>query len=86
MGLWLFDPRRIWLSSLLWALPLTLLDEKNQSLLDFPLLTEHRLCDISISARVIYRVIKSLDSAKAIDPDKNPVIVLKNLNPELSLM
>lgn len=52
--------------------------DKDHPLLDY--LTEHKLCDIFISAREVYRLIKSLDSTKA---TKISVGVLKKLVLEL---
>lgn len=48
--------------------------DKYHSLPDFPTLMMHKLCDFSITAQKVSTLIKSL------------VVVLKNLDPELSLI
>lgn len=50
---------------------------------DFPSLTQHKLCDLIISAPEVYKLIKKLDSTKDPGPDEIPAVVLKDLSPEL---
>lgn len=51
---------------------------------DFPPLTEHKLCNLTILTQDISKSVKNLDFTKVTGPDKIPVIVLKYLKPELS--
>lgn len=53
---------------------------------NFPHFNEHNLSNTLISVREVSRLIKSLDPSKATGPDKIPVVILKNINPELSLI
>lgn len=60
------------------------LEDKDNPVLDFSFLTVHTLCNITISARDVSSLIKSLDTTKATCPNIILVVVLKNLRPELS--
>ncbi|KAI8485267.1 hypothetical protein Bbelb_370140 [Branchiostoma belcheri] len=60
------------------------LDDQCCPLPDFPARTENILSNIKISARDVAKLIKDLDANKATGPDNIPVVVLKNLSPELS--
>ena len=51
---------------------------------DFPQITDEKLCESKVSAGQIAKLIKDLDSTKATGPDGIPVVVLKNLIPEIS--
>ena len=64
---------------------------KNSSLHDsgislpaFPSTTNLKLHNISITPKMLKKVITNLDSSKASGPDCVPVVVLKNCEPELS--
>ena len=50
----------------------------------FPSRTGLKLHNISITPKMVKKVITNLDSSKASGPDYVPVIVLKNCEPELS--
>ena len=50
----------------------------------FPSRTNLKLHDISITPKMVKKVITNLDSSKASGPDCIPVVVLKNCEPELS--
>ena len=50
----------------------------------FPSRTNLKLHNISITLKMVKKVIMNLDSSKASDPDCIPVVVLKNCEPELS--
>ena len=54
------------------------------SLPAFPSRTNLKLHNISITPKMVKKVIMSLDSSKASGPDCIPVVVLKNCEPELS--
>ena len=43
-----------------------------------------KLHNISVTSKMVKKVITNLDSSKASGPDCNPVVVLKNCEPELS--
>ena len=60
------------------------LDDHGHPLPDFPSRTQARLSSFKVSAREVALCIKDLDPNKATGPDNIPVIVLKNLSPELS--
>ena len=53
------------------------------SLPGFPSRTNLRLHIISITPKMVRKVIKNLDSSKASGPDYIPVVILKNCEPEL---
>ena len=60
------------------------LDDSGISLPVFPSRTNLKLHNISITRKMVNKVIMNLDSSKASGPDCNPVVVLKNCEPELS--
>ena len=60
------------------------LDVLGVSLPVFPSRTNLKLHNISITPKMVKKVITNLDSSRASGPDCVPVLVLKNLEPELS--
>ena len=60
------------------------LDDSGISLPVFPSRTNLELHNISITLKMVKKVITNLDSSKASDPDCIPVVVLRNCEPELS--
>ena len=60
------------------------LDDSGISLPVFPSRTNLKLHNISITPKMVKKVITNLDSSKASGPDCIPVVVLKNFEPELS--
>ena len=60
------------------------LDDLGISLPVFPSRTSLKLRNISITPKMVKKVIMKLDSSKASGPDCIPVVVLKNCEPELS--
>ena len=60
------------------------LDDSGISLPVFPSRTNLKLHNISITPKVVKKVITNLDSSKVSGPDCVPVVVLKNCEPELS--
>ena len=60
------------------------LDDSGISLPVFPSRTNLKLRNISITPKMVKKVITNLDSSKASGPDYIPVVVLKNFQPELS--
>ena len=60
------------------------LDDSGISLPVFPSRTNLKLHNISITPKMVKKVITNLDSSKASGPDFIPVVVLKNCEPELS--
>ena len=60
------------------------LDDLGISLPVFPFRTNMKLHNISISLKMVKKVILKLDSSKASGPDCIPVMVLKDCEPELS--
>ena len=60
------------------------LDDSGISLPVFPSRTNLKLHNISITPKMVEKVITNLDSSKASGPDCIPVVVLKNCEPELS--
>ena len=60
------------------------LDDSGISLPVFPSRTNLKLQNISITPKMVKKVITNLDSSKASGPDYIPVVVLKNCEPELS--
>ena len=60
------------------------LDDSGISLPVFPSKTNLKLHNISITPKMVKKVITNLDSSKASGPDCIPVVVLKNGEPELS--
>ena len=59
------------------------LDDSGISLPVFPSRTNQKL-HISVTTRMVKKVITNLDLSKASGPDCIPVVVLKNCEPELS--
>ena len=60
------------------------LDDSGVSLPVFPSRTNLKLHNISITPKMVKKVITNLDSSKASGPDCVPVVVLNNCEPELS--
>ena len=60
------------------------LDDSGISLHVFPSRTNLKLHNISVTPKMVKKVIVNLDSSKASGPDCIPVVVLKNCEPELS--
>ena len=60
------------------------LDDSGICLPVFPSRTNLKLHNISITSKMVKKVITNLDSSKASGPDCIPVVVLKNCEPELS--
>ena len=60
------------------------LDYSDISLPVFPSRTNLKLHNISITPKMVKKVIMNLDSSKASGPDCIPVVILKNCEPELS--
>ena len=60
------------------------LDESGISLPAFSSRTNLKLHNISVTSKMIEKIIMNLDSAKASGPDYIPVVALKNCEPELS--
>ena len=50
----------------------------------FPFRTNLKLPNISITPKMVKKVITNLDSSKVFAPDCIPVVVIKNCEPELS--
>ena len=60
------------------------LDDSGISLPDFPSRTNLKLHNISVTSKMVRKVVMNLDFSKASGPDCIPVVVLKNCEPELS--
>ena len=60
------------------------LDDSGISLPVFPSRTNQKVYDISITPKMVKKVITNLDSSKVSGPDCIPLVVLKNCEPELS--
>ena len=60
------------------------LDDSGISLPIFPSRTNLKLYNISVTPKMVRKVIMNLDLSKASGPDCIPVVVLKNCEPELS--
>ena len=60
------------------------LDDSGISLPAFPSRTNLELHNISVTPKMVKKVIMNLDLSKASGPDCIPVVVLKNCEPELS--
>ena len=60
------------------------LDDSGISLPVFASRTALKLCDISITPKMVKKVITNLDSTRVFRPACIPVVVLKNCEPELS--
>ena len=59
------------------------LDDCSISLPTFPSRTNLKLHDISITPKMVKKVITNVDSLKVSGPDCIPVVVLKNCEPDL---
>ena len=59
------------------------LEDSGISLPAFPSRTNLKLHNISITPKMVKKVIKNLDSSKATGPDCITVVVVKNCEPEL---
>ena len=62
------------------------LDDSGISLPVFPSRTNLKLHNISVTSKMVKKVIMNLDLSKASGPDCIPVVVLKNCEPELSFI
>ena len=60
------------------------LDNSGISLPVYPSRTNLKLHNISITLKMVKKIITNLDLSKASDPDCIPVMILKNCEPELS--
>ena len=60
------------------------LDHSGISLPVFPFRTNLKLLNISVTPKMVRKVVMNLDLSKASGPDCIPVVVLKNCEPELS--
>ena len=60
------------------------LDDLDISLPVFPSRTNLKLHNISVTLKMVRKVVMNLDLSKASGPDCIPVVVLKNCEPELS--
>ena len=60
------------------------LDDSGISLRVFPARTNLKLHNISVTPKMVKKVIMNLDLSKASGPDCIPVVVLKNCEPEFS--
>ena len=60
------------------------LDDSGVSLPVFPSRTNFKLHNISVTPKMVRKVVMNLDLSKASGPDCIPVVVLKNCEPELS--
>ena len=60
------------------------LDDSGISLPVFPSRTNLKLHNISVTPKMVRKVIMNLDLSKASGPDCIPVVVLKNCEPKLS--
>ena len=60
------------------------LDDSGISLPVFPSRTNLKLHNISVTPKMVRKVIMNFDLSKASSPDCIPVVVLKNCEPELS--
>ena len=60
------------------------LDDSGISLLVFPSRTNLKLHNISVTPKLVKKVITNLYLSKASDPDSIPVVVLKNCEPKFS--
>ena len=60
------------------------LDDSSISLRVIPSQTNLKLHNISVTPKIVQKVIMNLDLSKASGPDCIPVVLLKNCEPELS--
>ena len=61
------------------------LDDSGISLPVFPSRTNLKLHNISVTPKMVRKVVMNLDLSKASGPDRIPVVILKNCEPELSV-
>ena len=61
-------------------------DDLGISISVFPTRTNLKLHNVSVTTKMVKKVITNLDSSKVSGPDCTPVMVLKNCDPELSYM
>ena len=59
------------------------LDESGISLRVFPCRTNLKLHHISVTPKIVRKVVINLDLSKTSGPDCIPVVILKNCEPEL---
>ena len=59
-------------------------DDSGNSLPVFSSRTNLKLHNISVTPKIVKKVVTNLDSSKAFRPDCIPVVVLKNCEPQLS--
>ena len=64
----------------------SILDHTGISLPVFPCRTNLKLLNISVTPKLVKKVIMNLDLSKASGPDCIPVLVLKNCEPKLSFI
>ena len=62
------------------------IDDSGISLPVFPSRTNLKLHSISVTPKMVRKIVMNLDLSKASGPDCIPVVVLKNCEPELSYM
>ena len=62
------------------------LDDSGVSLPVFPSRTNLKLHNISVTAKMVKKVIMNIDLSKVSGPDCIPVVFLKNCEPELSYL
>ena len=60
------------------------LDDSNNPLPDFPSQTAYSIANFKVTVKEVSKLIRDLDVSKATGPDEIPVVVLKNISPELS--
>ena len=60
------------------------LNDSGIYLLFFPSRTNLKLCNISLTAKMVKKVITNLNLSKFSSPDCIPAVILKNCEPELS--
>ena len=73
------------MSSLIWTFSTNSnLDNSTSSLPVFPSRTNFKLHNISLTPKMVRKVVMNLDLSKASGPDCISVVVLKNCEPELS--
>ena len=60
------------------------LDDSSISLLVFPSRTDLKLHNISVTTKMVKKVIMNLGLSKASGPDSIPAVVLENCDPKLS--
>ena len=60
------------------------LDDSNNPLPDFPSQPAYSIANFKVTVKEVSKLIRDLDVSKATGPDETPVVVLKNISPELS--